>query len=61
MLLALDSQKIRLQELTRQRKPLSERFKSNPMDAHLALELKIIDDQIAECNEQIQDHRRKQA
>jgi len=60
MLLALDSQKIKLQELTRQRKPLSERFKSNPKDTHLALELKIIDDQIAECNEQIQDHRRKQ-
>jgi hypothetical protein len=60
MLLALDSQKIRLQELTRQRIPLSEQFKSNPKHTHLALELKIIDDQIAECNEQIQDHRRKQ-
>ena len=60
MLLALDSQKIRLQELTRQRKPLSERFKSNPKDTHIGLELKIIGDQIAECNEQIQDHRRKQ-
>jgi hypothetical protein len=60
MLLALDSQKIRLQELTMQRKPLSERFKSNPKDTHLALELKIIDDQIAQCNQQIQAHRRKQ-
>jgi hypothetical protein len=60
MLLALDSQKIRLQELTSQRKPLSARFRSNPKDTHLALELKIIDDQIAECNQQIQDHRRRQ-
>jgi hypothetical protein len=59
MLLALDSHKIRIQELTRQRKPLAEQFKSNPMDTHLALELKIIDDQIAECNQQIQAHRRK--
>jgi hypothetical protein len=60
MLLALDSLKIRLQELTRQRKPLSEQFKSNPpKDTHLALELKIIDDQIAECNQQIQAHRKK--
>ena len=59
MLLALDSHKIRLQELTRQRKPLAEQFKCNPKDTHLALELKIIDDQIAECNQQIQAHRRK--
>lgn len=60
MLPAVDSHKIRLQELTMQRKPLSERFKGNPKDTHLALELKIIDDQIAECNQQIQDYRRKQ-
>ncbi len=59
MLPATDFQKIRLQELTRQRKPLSERFKSNPKDTHLALELKVIDDQIAECNQQIQAQRRK--
>jgi hypothetical protein len=59
MLLALDSQKLKLQELTGQRKPLSERFRNNPKDTHLALELKVIDDQIAECNQQIQDHRRK--
>jgi hypothetical protein len=60
MSLALDSQKIRLQELNRERKPLSERFKSNPSDTHQALVLKIIDDQIAECNERIQDQRRRQ-
>jgi hypothetical protein len=59
MLLALDSQKIRIQELTNQRKPLLERFRSNPKDTHLALEIKIIDDQIAECKQQIQDRRRK--
>jgi hypothetical protein len=35
------------------------RFNSNPKDTHLALELKIIDDQIAECNQQIQGQRRK--
>ena len=60
MLPVLDSQKIRLQELISQRKPLSARFESNPNDTHLALELKIIDDQIADCNQQIQGHRRKQ-
>jgi hypothetical protein len=60
MLPSLDPHKLRVQELTRRRKPLSERFKSNPKDTHLALELKIIDDQIAECNQQILDHRRTQ-
>jgi hypothetical protein len=60
VLLAPDSQQIKLQELVEQRMPLSERFKSNPNETHLALELKIIDDQIAECNKQIQGHRRKQ-
>ena len=59
MLPALNSQKIRLQELTRQRKPLAARFESNPNDTHLALELKIIDDQISECNQQIHRDRRK--
>jgi len=60
MLPVLDSQKIRLQELNSQRRPLSERFKNNPGDTYLALELKVIDDQIAECNLQIQNQRRKQ-
>jgi hypothetical protein len=60
MLPDLDSQRTRLQELTSQRKPLSARFKGNPEDTHLAVELKIIDDQIAECNQHIQGHRRKQ-
>ena len=30
-----------------------ERFEDNPNEIHLALELKIIDDQIAESNQQI--------
>jgi hypothetical protein len=60
MLPAPNSQEIRLQELRDKRKPLSERFENNPNDTHLALELKIIDDQIAECNQQIRGDRRKQ-
>ena len=60
MLLAPNSQEIRVQELKSKRKPLSERFENNPNDTHLALELKIIDDQIAEYNQQIQGGRRKQ-
>ena len=54
MLRARNSQKIRLQELRSERKPLWERFEENPNETDLALELKIIDDQIAECSQQIQ-------
>jgi hypothetical protein len=60
MLPAPSSQEIRLRELRDKRKPLSERFENNPDDTHLALELKIIDDQIAECTQEIQGDRRKQ-
>ena len=60
MLPAPSSQEMRLQELRGKRKPLSERFENNPNDTHLALELKIIDDQIAECTQEIQGDRRKQ-
>jgi hypothetical protein len=56
--LAPDSQEIRLQELKGKRKPLRERFEDNPNETHLALEIKIIDDQITECNQQIHHTRR---
>lgn len=59
MLPTPDPQKIRLQELIGKRKPLWKRFEHNPNDIHLALELKFIDDQIAECNQQIQSYKRK--
>jgi hypothetical protein len=54
-----DSLKVRVDELNGKRKPLSEQFERNPENTGLALELKIIDDQIAECNQQIQADRRK--
>jgi len=62
MLLSADveSLRIRVHELTGKRKPLSEQFERNPDDTHLALELKVIDDQIAECHRQIQGNRSKQ-
>jgi hypothetical protein len=59
MLPAPDSQEVRLQELILKRKPVWHRFENNPSDTHLALELKVIDDQISECNQQIQRDRRK--
>lgn len=55
----MDSLKSRIEELNGKRKPLSEQFSKNPGNTHLALELKLIDDQIAECNVQIQLDRRK--
>ena len=53
MLLAPDSQGAMLQELKGKRKHLLKRFEENPNEIHLALELKIIDDQIAERNQQV--------
>jgi hypothetical protein len=43
----------KLEELIVRRKPLFEEFEKNPQRLHLSLEIKIIDDQIAECNQQI--------
>jgi hypothetical protein len=55
----IDILRARIEELNGMRKPLSDQFSRTPDNTHLALELKIIDDQIAECNVQIQDDRRK--
>jgi hypothetical protein len=57
MLPAPESQGIMLQELKGKRKPLQKRFENNPNEIHLALELKIIDDQIAERIQQVQHTR----
>ena len=54
MLAVPESQKIRLQGLRGKRKHLWEKFEDNPNETRLALELKIIDDQIAEYSQQIQ-------
>jgi hypothetical protein len=60
MLPTPNSQEIKLRALRDKRKPLVARFENNPSDTSLALELKIIDDQIAECSQEIQGDRRKQ-
>jgi len=44
----------KLQELKAEREPLFQRFSNNPSQIHLAIEIKLIDDQIAECNHLIQ-------
>jgi hypothetical protein len=57
---APDSRDAVLRELKGKREPLQRRFEDNPTEIHLALELKIIDDQIADFNRQIQSEKRKQ-
>jgi hypothetical protein len=44
----------RRDQLKAKRKRLFERFVNNPADTHLALEIKIIDDQVAECTQQME-------
>jgi len=39
------------EELKAKRNLLFRRFLQNPLETHLALEIKIIDDQVAECSE----------
>jgi hypothetical protein len=56
MLATSDIQK-RKRELKARRKPLFERYEKNPNDTNLVLEIKIVDDQIAECNQQIERER----
>jgi hypothetical protein len=53
VLIATDSEAIRIQELRDKRKLLWERFENNPKEIRLALELKSIDDQIAEYSQQM--------
>jgi hypothetical protein len=46
-------------DLTAQRRPLAEQFEKNPHHLHLALEIKAIDDKIAECDQIIRLEREK--
>ena len=47
------------EELKAKRNLLFARFLKNPLDTQLALKIKIIDDQVAECSEQMQQMREK--
>jgi hypothetical protein len=44
----------KLEELRAKREPLFQRFANNPNEVHLAIEIKFIDDQIAECCHYVQ-------
>ena len=45
------------EELKAKRNLLFKRFLKNPLDTRLALKIKIIDDQVAECTEQMERKR----
>jgi hypothetical protein len=47
------------EELKAKRNLLFARFLKNPLDTQLALKIKIIDDQVAECSEQMQQMRER--
>jgi hypothetical protein len=44
-------------ELKARRKPLFDSYEKNPSDTRLVLEIKSMDDEIAECNQQIERER----
>ena len=44
-------------ELKARRKPLFDWYEQNPTDTSLVLEIKIVDDQIAKCNQEIERQR----
>ena len=51
----------KLEELKAEREPLSRRFSNHPNEIHLALEIKLIDDQIAECKRLIKNKPKPRA
>jgi hypothetical protein len=59
MVRVASEQETRIEELTDRRRPLFARLQSDPKATYLAIEIKVIDDQIAECNRQIQEDRKK--
>jgi hypothetical protein len=50
----------KLQVLRAEREPLFQQFADNPSQIYLAIEIKLIDDQIAECNQDIQQKKKTQ-
>jgi hypothetical protein len=60
MATSVDWQKVR-QELRVRRTQLFDRFVKNPGDVRLAIEIKMLDDQVSECAERLQleqdDHK----
>lgn len=47
------------EDLKNRRTPLFKRYEKSPGDLRLALEIKLIDDQIAECTQQMECENRR--
>jgi hypothetical protein len=58
MLVTSDVQKKKVEGLRARRKPLFDWYEKNPNETHLVLEIKSIDDQIAECKQQMDKEKR---
>jgi hypothetical protein len=58
MLTASDVQRKKVEGLRARRKPLFERYEKNPDEIRLVLEIKSIDDEIAECKQQMEKEKR---
>jgi len=52
----VDKNRIR-EQLRRKRERLFEEYSQNPMDTHLSIEIKLIDDQVAELTAQLVHER----
>jgi len=61
MLVTCVNWKSRREDLKAKRKPLFARYLKNPNDIRMALELKHIDDRIAECTERMELKKGKHA
>ena len=59
MLATSDVQKEKIESLRARRKPLFDWYEKNPNETHLVLEIKVIDDEIAECKQQMDQEKRK--
>jgi hypothetical protein len=57
-MLSIPDVEAKLIQLAGRRKLLAEQFEKNPTAIHLALDIKAIDDQVAEFSRQIQAERR---
>ena len=53
-----DVQKEKIEKLRARRKPLFDWYEQNPNEIHLVLEIRSIDDQIAECKQEIEKVKR---
>lgn len=53
-----DFQKIKVEGLRARRKSLFDWYEKNPGEIHLVLEIKIMDDEIAECRQRMEREKR---